>query len=147
MPFPALSRKTATAVAACAAVLAATGAAAVPGAATAASPPSIVKVTVTSKAVTFAHGTSLPAGRVVFESHVPKGDHTLQIVHLHNGYPLKKAGQDLNAAFGGDLKAINRVDTKIDWLGGADATPGHPGRFAVRLDPGSYIALDQNSNA
>ena len=141
-------RRSAAAVAVGAALLATTGAAAVPVAATAAAPPSVVKVTLTDKAITFAHGTSIPAGRVVFEAHAPKGhNHVLQLLRPHSGYPLHKAAQDIEAAFGGDLKAIHRVDTKIDWLGGAAALPGHPGRYAVRLDPGKYVAIDQDEHS
>jgi hypothetical protein len=119
-----------------------------PVTATAATPPSVIKVTLTDKAISFANGTSIPAGRVVFEAHAPKGhNHVLQLLRLHSGYPLLKAAHDIEAAFGGDLKAIHRVDTKIDWLGGAPALPGHPGRYEVRLDPGKYVAIDQDEHS
>lgn len=115
-------------------------------AASASTAPRIVTVTITGHGVTMEPGTTLPAGKVVFKVEVPKGDHTLQLAHLHDGYSKKQAGQDVNAAFGGDVKAVRRVDRNIDWLGGNEATPGHPGMFAINLSQGSYLALDQESN-
>jgi hypothetical protein len=115
--------------------------------ASAATPPKVVVVTVTGHGITMEPGTTLPAGKVYFKVKAPKGDHTLQLVHLHAGYSQKQAGHDINAAFGGDTKAVRRIDRNIDWLGGNEATAGHPGMFAVHLSPGSYVAIDQDSNA
>lgn len=115
--------------------------------ASAATPPKVVVVTVSGQGITMNPGTTLPAGKVFFKVKAPKGDHTLQLVHLHAGYSKKQAEHDINAAFGGDTKAVSRIDRNIDWLGGNEATPGHPGMFAVHLSPGSYLALDQDSNA
>lgn len=115
--------------------------------ASAANPPKVVVVTVTGHGITMEPGTTLPAGKVFFKVKAPKGDHTLQLVQLHAGYSQQQAGRDINAAFGGDTKAVRRIDRNIDWLGGDEATAGHPGRFAVHLSPGSYLAIDQDSNA
>lgn len=115
--------------------------------ASAANPPKVVVVTVTGHGITMEPGTTLPAGKVFFKVKAPKGDHTLQLVQLHAGYSQQQAGRDINAAFGGDTKAVRRIDRNIDWLGGDEATAGHPGKFAVHLSPGSYLAIDQDSNA
>jgi hypothetical protein len=115
--------------------------------ASASTPPRVVTVTVSGHGIAMDPGTTLPAGTVFFEVKAPKGDHTLQILRLHSGYSKKQANHDVDAAFGGNVKAVRRVDRNIDWLGGNEATPGHPGMFAVHLSPGSYIAVDQDSTA
>ena len=106
-----------------------------------------VTVTMTSKSITFSTGTSIPAGQVFFQVKSAKGQHTLQILQLHSGYTANQAEHDINAAFGGNVKAVKRVDRNIDWLGGVDATAGHPGKVSIKLAPGSYMAVDQESNA
>lgn len=118
----------------------------VTSAASAATPPKAITVTMSAKAITFA-ATSIPAGKVVFTVTSAKGNHTLQLAQLHSGYTEKQAEHDINAAFGGDKKAIRRIDKNIDWLGGADAAVGHPGHFMAHLSAGSYLAVDQESNA
>ena len=123
-------------------VLAATA----PIAASAAGAPSAIAVTMSSKAVQLST-TSIPAGNVVFNVKSLKGDHELQLLQLHSGYTKQQAEKDINAAFAGNKAAIKRVDTKITWLGGIDAPAGHPGTVAVTLKPGSYFAVDQDSNA
>jgi len=109
--------------------------------------PRSVTVTMTNKSISFSTGTALPAGRVLFQVKTAKGEHTLQLLHLHSGYTKNQAEHDINAAFGGDVKAVKRVDKNIDWLGGVDTTPGHPGKVAINLAEGSYLAVDQESNA
>jgi len=117
-----------------------------PIAASAANPPKAVVVTMSGKAITLST-TSIPAGKVVFKVESAGGVHALQLLQLAEGYTKKQAIHDVNAAFGGDKAAIKRVDTKITWLGGANASPGHPGTVATRLTPGTYYATDQNGNA
>jgi hypothetical protein len=106
-----------------------------------------VTVTMTNKTISFSTGTALPAGHVLFHVKTAKGQHTLQLLHLHSGYTANQAKHDINAAFGGDVKAVKRVDKNIDWLGGVDTTPGHPGKVSINLGEGSYIAVDQESDA
>lgn len=115
--------------------------------ASAATPPRIVTVTIAGHGITMEPGTSLPAGDVVFRVKAAAGEHTLQLVRLHAGYTKKQAGNDVDAAFAGHVKAVRRVDKNVDWLGGNLAAPGHPSRFAAHLTPGSYFAIDQDSSA
>ena len=118
-----------------------------PAVAQGASGPPTVVATVTSKTITFSHGTSVHAGRVTFKVVAPSGDHTLQLAKLTPGYSLRQAGADLAAAFSGKVSAVRTIDKKILFLGGAEATPNHPGYFAETLYAGTYYAFDQNGNA
>ncbi|HEY2299507.1 MAG TPA: hypothetical protein VGH43_17360 [Jatrophihabitans sp.] len=115
-------------------------------AATAAPVPTVV-VHVSGKSVSLSTGHRLHAGRTIFKVVTGKGDHTLQIARLRNGYTLAQAGSDLNKAFGGDVKAVRRVDRNIVFRGGAEARPNKPGWFSVTLPPGQFVFTDQNSNA
>jgi hypothetical protein len=91
--------------------------------------------------------SSVRAGTVEFKVVSHKGDHQLQIAKLHKGYSLQQAGGDLGKAFGGDTKAINRIDHRITFRGGAEAKPKHPGAMSVKLPKGQYVLLDLNGNA
>ena len=143
-----IGTKTAAATLAAATLTSATGLLAATAAGAAGSTaPKTVSVTMTNKAISFGAGTSIPAGQVFFKVTTAKGQHTLQVLHLHSGYSASKAEHDINAAFGGNVSAVKRIDKNIDWLGGVDVTPGHPGQVAVKLAPGSYMAVDQESNA
>src|SRR3954451_19775068 len=101
----------ALAVAGAAAALVATT---LPTVASAATAPKVITVTVSNKAITFAQGTSVPAGNVVFKAKAAKGSHDLQIVALHAGYTKSEFKKDINDAFQGDHKAIKRVDNNVD---------------------------------
>ena len=123
--------ETLTAVGAAVVTLAAGAVGAAP--AVAAAPVPTVVVHVSGKAVTLSTGHRVHAGRTLFKVVTRKGDHTLQIARLRNGYTLAQAGSDLGKAFSGDVKAINRVDRNIVFRGGAEARPNKPGM--VRGDP------------
>lgn len=142
-----IGTKTAAATLAAATLMSGAGLLAATSVSASAAAPKSVTVTMTNKAITFSTGTALPAGHVLFEVKTTKGEHTLQLIHLHSGYTANQAEHDVNAAFGGDVKAVKRVDKNIDWLGGVDTTPGHPGKVSLNLGEGSYIAVDQESNA
>jgi hypothetical protein len=92
-------------------------------------------------------GNTLHAGRINFKVVTGQGNHILQILRLHQGYTLQDAGQDFGPAFGGDLDAIHRLDTKVTWRGGATARPHKPGFFTVTLRHGNFYMLDQNGSA
>lgn len=119
----------------------------VASAAPAPSGPRTVTVTVSKSAITFAGGTSLHAGTSIFKVVTPAGDHELQLLQLHKGYSLQQAGEDFNRAFSGNVAAVRRVDKNVTFFGGAEATPSRPGEFSQTLRPGTYYALDQDSNA
>ncbi|HZC72877.1 MAG TPA: hypothetical protein VE442_19425 [Jatrophihabitans sp.] len=99
------------------------------------------------KRITTSTGTRMLAGKVVFRVVTRKGDHSLQILRLHKGYSLQQAGADIGKAFGGNIDAIRRIDSRITWRGGAEARPNRPGRFATTLGAGHFVFLDQNSDA
>lgn len=113
----------------------------------AAPPVPTVVVHVNSKHISLSTGNRIHAGRTMFKVVTGKGDHALQIARLRNGYTLQQAGSDLPKAFGGDVKAVRRVDRNIVFRGGAETHPGKPGWFAVSLPSGHFVFIDQNSNA
>lgn len=119
-----------------------------PGVAAASSGITTVTVTMSSKAITVSSGkAALDNTLTNFVVKAKSGDHVLQILQLHPGYTIRRANHDINAAFGGDLRAISRVDTRITWLNGAEATPDKPGEVAIDLPAGDYWFVDQNSKA
>jgi hypothetical protein len=144
-----IRKRAAVAVAAIsAAALTAGGLSAAQGAA--ASSPGKVPVVVAhvnAKSIKLSTGSSLHAGRVLFKVTTAKDNHFLQLAKLHKGYSMAQAGADLNKALQGNVAAVRRVDRKITFRGGADATPGHPGHFAVTLYAGQYVLIDQNGSA
>ncbi len=115
------------------------------GAAKAAKIP-VVVVHMSSKHINLSTG-SVHAGTVEFKVVTHKGDHLLQVANLHKGYSLQQAGSDLQKAFGGDTKAISRVDHRITFRGGAETKPSHPGAMSVTLPAGQYVLIDQNGSA
>lgn len=105
-----------------------------------------VGVSATEKKITMTRH-SIPAGPIVFDvSAGDQGNHTLQVARLRNGYTLQQAGKDLNKAFHGDIQAIQTIDSKIVFRGGATAKPGKPGSFGVNLPAGQWYMLDQSGN-
>jgi hypothetical protein len=116
--------------------------------ASAASPAPVVTATMTHTSIHLSPAGSLHAGLTIFKvvTRARHGDHTLQLLRLHHGYSMQQASSDINKAFQGNLPAIHRVDNRITWLGGAEATKGHPGRYAVSLKAGKYLAVDQSGN-
>lgn len=107
----------------------------------------VVTVHMNSAHIRLSTGNTLHAGRVIYRVVTGKGDHTLQVARLRSGYTLQEAGQDLNQAFSGDINAIRRVDSHISFRGGAETRPNHPGRVSIVLLAGTYLFLDQESNA
>jgi len=118
-----------------------------PAEAAAPAPVPTITVHMSSNRIALSSGNTIHAGRIVFKVVTGKGDHTLQIARLRNGYTLQQAGADLNKAFSGDIKAIRRVDSNIVFRGGAEARPNKPGAMAVELPAGQFVFIDQNSNA
>lgn len=119
-----------------------------PGAAVASSGITTVTVTMSAKAITLSTGkAALDNSLTNFVVKTKSGDHVLQVLQLAAGYSVSQAKKDIDAAFAGNLKAINHVDTKITWLNGAEATPDKPGMMAISLPAGDYYFVDQNGDA
>jgi hypothetical protein len=140
-------RRTTAAVAALGAAVAGSLVAAAPATAAAAQKVPVVAVHISSSAIHLSTGNHLHSGRILFRVYTGKGDHTLQIARLHQGYSLQQAGSDLGKAFQGNVPAIRRVDHNITFRGGAETRPHHPGSVAIRLPAGRFLFTDQNSNA
>lgn len=105
----------------------------------------VIKATMTKSTLKLSTHT-VRAGLLQFKAVTGKGQHILQMLRLHPGYGPQDLGPDIGKAFRGDLAAIARVDDNVDWLSGATALPGKPGRFEISLKAGTYIAVDQNGN-
>jgi hypothetical protein len=131
------------------AAAAAVGAAAVVPATSAGASTGVPTVTVKmgAKTIGVVGGSHLHAGRVILKVTAGSGDHVLQLLRLKPGYTAAQAKKDADASFNGDLKALRRVDTKVVWLGGAEATKGHPGYLSETLYAGTYYFVDQNGPA
>ncbi|HEU5044650.1 MAG TPA: hypothetical protein VFT75_11010 [Nocardioidaceae bacterium] len=105
-----------------------------------------IRATMTNQAIHLSRDT-VRAGRIKFRVVVPSGDHELQVLQLHKGYRPRDLMSDIGKAFRGRIPAIKRVDTRVTWLGGAEAKKNHPGRFAITLPAGRYFIVDQNGPA
>jgi hypothetical protein len=103
----------------------------------------VITAKMTSSTIKLSDSTAR-AGQLTFKVTAGKGDHIFQLLKLHQGYTAQQAFADVNAAFKGDTDAIARVDKQITWLGGAEAKPGAPGWYQIKLKAGQYVAVDQN---
>ena len=109
-----------------------------------------VRVRMSDSAITFHGGgampmngmTMLPAGRYHFHVVAPDGGHALQLLRFQNGYTAEQAQQDFNAAFEGDVAAVQRIDNGVVFLGGASARPHKPGDMVARVRAGQVAAID-----
>jgi hypothetical protein len=107
----------------------------------------VVIAHVSGKSISLSTGRNVHAGRIIFRVVSRKGYHSLQVLRLHRGYTLAQAGADFAKAFQGNVAAVRRIDNNITFRGGAQAHPGHPGRFGINLNAGRFVLVDQNSNA
>jgi hypothetical protein len=140
-----LSRKTVTAIGAVAVTFTAGAVVAAPAVAASRAPVPTVVVHV-GKSVSLSTGHRVHAGRTIYRVVTGKGDHQLQIARLRNGYTLPQFGQDIGKAFGGDVKAIRRIDRNVVFRGGAEARPHKPGIFSATLPAGQFVFIDVNTN-
>lgn len=114
-----------------------------------------VKVRITDSAITFSGGgattangvTTLHAGRYHLHVVTPSGGHALQLLRLRNGYTVQQAQQDFPVAGPDNVAAVQRIDNGIDFRGGIDTKPKHPGDMVVKLTAAAYTAADFNGNA
>jgi hypothetical protein len=89
-------------------------------------------------------------GKTLFKvkPHAKGGD--MQVLRLKPGYSVGQAFADVGAAFGGDVKAVRRVDRNIVFYGGTVMAPrgGDPTYWGVKIDkPGTYYVVNVDSNA
>lgn len=123
-------------------------AATVPSAAGAAglAPVPVVPVHVTNNGITVGVHNIITAGRTIFHVTTGKGVHQINIVKLQKGYTLSQFGQDVAQAFGGNVKAVQRVDRRTVLRGGTEAGPKHPGAFSANLPAGTFYFIDVDTN-
>jgi hypothetical protein len=135
-------RRSRLAVAGCAfaALSLAAGAVAAPVADAAATRTITLKV---GKDIHVVGGDTVSSGFATFRITTKHREHPLQMLRLRGDYSFKQAKSDLDKAFGGNVRAVKRVDANVLWVGGGTATPDRDGRFAETLFPGTYIILDE----
>ncbi len=109
-------------------------------------PHHVVTIHVNNNRVLVGKHNRIGSGLTLFRVVTHKGDHIMNIVRFRKGYSLPQFGQDINKAFGGDKKAIKRVDKGSVFNGGSEARPGRSGEFSANLKPGTYYFFDQNSS-
>jgi hypothetical protein len=109
-------------------------------------PVPIVQVRDTHNGVKVGANNTITAGRTIFHVTTDKGAHQLNIVKLKKGYTLPQFGQDIGKAFGGDVKAINRVDRRTVLRGGTQAGQKNPGAFTANLPAGTFYFIDVDTN-
>jgi hypothetical protein len=107
----------------------------------------VVVAKVSESAITLS-SSSIRAGKVTFKvvDTKAKGGVVLQVLRLHQGYTPVDLQADIGTAFSGDLAAIGRLDDKVTWLSGAQATLKKNGWFNIRLAAGNYLVVDQDGN-
>lgn len=111
-------------------------------------PPRHITATVSNSSISLSTH-SVRAGYAQITVKVTSGDHTLQLLKIYPGYSLAQAKRDI-ATLNSDkpsLAAIRRIDHGIHFLGGAEATAGHPAVFGETLYRGTYYVIDQNGPA
>ncbi len=70
-----------------------------------------------------------------------------QLVQAAAGYSAADAARDIEKGLdGGNVKAIKRFEANVTLLGGMSVNKGKTGTLVVDLDPGTYWALDTNTN-
>lgn len=106
----------------------------------------VVTIHVNNHRVLVGKNNRIGSGLTDFRVVTHQGDHIMNIVRFRKGYSLPQFGQDINKAFGGDVKAIRRVDKGSVFNGGSEAKPGRSGEFSANLKPGMYYFFDQNSS-
>jgi hypothetical protein len=110
----------------------------------------VVKIKDTGSAVSLSDSRIRPGNTIFKVAPHGKGSSGLQVFRLLNGYTLTEAFTDLNAAFGGDVPSVKRVDKNIRFYGGnqMNAKGGDPTYWGVKIDKtGTYYVLDVDSNA
>ena len=107
----------------------------------------VVVAKVSGSAITLS-SSSIRAGKITFKvvDTKAKGRALLQVLRLHKGYTPSDLQADIGTAFSGDLAAIGRLDDKVSWLSGAEATPKKNGWFDIKLAAGNYLVVDQDGN-
>lgn len=133
------------AVAAVGAALATAAVVAASPAQAAPAPVPTITIRVSNSGVHVVGGNNIHAGRVLYRVVSTAGDHIVNFARFQNGYTLPQFSQDIGKAFGGDTKAIKRVDRNTIFRGGAEATPSKPGAFSDELPAGKFLLLDQNT--
>lgn len=109
-------------------------------------PVHVVTIHVNNHRVLVGAHNRIAAGRTLFRIVTHQGDHVLNIVRLHKGYSLPQFGQDINKAFAGNVKAVNRVDKNATFHGGNEARPGMHSAFSATLGHGTFYFFDSNSS-
>lgn len=145
------SRRRLTAVAAVAGMTALTGLSATMAQArpSSTSPTLVITIREAGNAFKVAPTRTFRPGMVTVHFTAARGEHTVQLLQLHPRYTLAQLRKDISAGLekGSNTHAIERLDTRVTWLGGAMSSGGHTATFSSDLPRGTVYAVDQNSRA
>jgi len=110
---------------------------------TAQKPAHEVDVYVGKRRITFAEPRLRP-GNTVFHVHFSptRGHAAVQLLRLRNGYTFHEFSDDIESD---DLSALDRIDRRVIFYGGLPVTAGTSGKFALRLERGTYWLIDFDS--
>lgn len=100
--------------------------------------PVVVHLTVTPDGVTRSR-TGFRPGWTTFTVEATGTGGSVEVMRLRHGYTLTMLKKDFGGLFNGDVKAVRRVDRKVDFYGGSQLLRGREAAFATRLDAGRYL--------
>ena len=110
----------------------------------------VVTVKTTASGMSLSEAKIRPGNTLFKVAPHGKGGTSVQMVRLRAGYSLTQAFSDINAAFGGDVKAVRRVDKNMVFYGGASvAAKGTAAQYwGVKVDKrGTYYFVNTETNA
>lgn len=104
-------------------------------------PPVVVHLTVTQDGLTRSR-TGFRPGWTTFTVATRGPGGSVEVARLAPGYTLNMLRKDFKGLFSGDVKAVRRIDRKVDFYGGAPVRKSGTASFATRLDAGRYLVAN-----
>jgi hypothetical protein len=107
-----------------------------------------VRITSTKSGVELSQ-TTLRPGRTLFKVVRGNTGGSMQLLRIRSGYSLKKASRDFGQAFGGNTRAVKRIDKYVVFYGGmpVPAKGAQPNLWGTNIDKaGKYYVLNLNRN-
>ena len=86
--------------------------------------------------------TMFRPGNTIFDVRSTGGRGALEVMRLGPHYTVKMLRSDFSGLFNGDVKAVRRVDRRVEFYGGAQVSKARTQSFATYLDAGRYLIAD-----